>query len=55
MTNSGLLWLAGGIFLFFSLWFLRREYRLNGKLSWLGSFVHVAIYGVHGMTSGLIA
>lgn len=58
MTYSGLLWLAGGIFLFFSafsLWFLRREYRLNGKLSWLGSFVHVAIYSVHGMMSGLIA
>ncbi len=58
MTYSDLLWLSGAIFLLFSsfsLWFLRREYRLKGKLNWLGSIVHVAIYGVHGMTSGLIA
>jgi hypothetical protein len=41
-----LLWLAGGIFLFFSafsLWFLRRDYRLNKKLSWLGSAIHVVV------------
>jgi protein-S-isoprenylcysteine O-methyltransferase Ste14 len=57
MTNSSLPWLAGGIFVFFSafsLWFLRRDYRLNKKLSWLGSAVHVVVYAIHGMFSSLL-
>jgi len=42
------------LFTVFSLWLLRREYRLNGKLTWLGSLVHVVMYAVHGMLSGLL-
>lgn len=58
MTQLTYMLLAGAIFLIFSafsLWYLRREYRLCGKLGWFGSFIHVIMYGVHGMTMCVIA
>jgi protein-S-isoprenylcysteine O-methyltransferase Ste14 len=57
MTDIALLLIAGLIFILFSifsLWFLRREYRLRGKLTWFGSIVHVAMYAIHGMFSSLL-
>jgi protein-S-isoprenylcysteine O-methyltransferase Ste14 len=37
-----------------ALWWLRREYQRRGKLTWLGSIAHVAIYAAHGMFSALL-
>jgi len=57
MTNNALLTITGLFFLFFtvfSLWFLRREYRLRKKLTWAGSIVHVAMFAVHGMFCSLL-
>jgi len=57
MTDSVLLLIAGLFFILFSvfsLWFVRREYRLYGKLTWLGSIIHCAMYGPHVILSGLI-
>lgn len=42
------------IFSVFSLWCLRREYRLRGKLSWFGSLVHVMMFFVNGMFVGML-
>lgn len=50
--------LAGGLFIIstvFSIWVLRRQYRLLGKLNWFGTLIHVTMYGFHGMFSGTIA
>jgi protein-S-isoprenylcysteine O-methyltransferase Ste14 len=57
MTDIALPMIAGLIFTLFSifsLWFLRREYRVRGKLTWFGSMVHVVMYAVHGMFSSLL-
>ena len=57
MTNNALLVITGLFFLFFtvfSLWFLRREYRLRKKLTWAGSIVRVAMFAVHGMFCSLL-
>ncbi len=42
------------IFSVFSLWYLRREYRLRGKLSVFGSLVHVMMFVVNGMFVGML-
>lgn len=42
------------IFSVFSLWCLRQEYRLRGKLSWFGSLVHVMMFVVNGMFVGML-
>jgi protein-S-isoprenylcysteine O-methyltransferase Ste14 len=58
MTNpfaplvSGLLFLA---FSAFALWWLRREYKQHGKLTWFGAVVHVLLYAFHGMFCGTLA
>lgn len=48
---SGLLFLA---FSAFALWWLRREYKGHGKLTWFGSIVHVVMYAFHGMFTGTL-
>ena len=42
------------IFSIFSLWYLRREYRLRGKLSWVGALVHVMMFFINGMFIGML-
>jgi protein-S-isoprenylcysteine O-methyltransferase Ste14 len=37
-----------------ALWWLRREYRQRGKLTWFGSLVHIAAYTFHGMFMGVL-
>jgi protein-S-isoprenylcysteine O-methyltransferase Ste14 len=37
------------VFAVFSLWYLRKEYRQRGKLSWWGSIVHVTMFMVNGI------
>ena len=57
MNASTVLWLAGGIFIFssiFSVWLLRRQYRLYGKLNWFGILFHFAVYTFNGMFCGVI-
>jgi protein-S-isoprenylcysteine O-methyltransferase Ste14 len=57
MTYTQAALASGGIFLVFSafsLWYLRREYRQRGKLSWFGSLIHVLMYAAHGMFSGVL-
>jgi protein-S-isoprenylcysteine O-methyltransferase Ste14 len=52
------LWSSAALFVIgtpLCLWFLRREYRLRGKLSWFGTILHFVLYGLHGMFSGLLA
>jgi protein-S-isoprenylcysteine O-methyltransferase Ste14 len=49
---------SGLLFLVFSplaLWWLRREYKQHGRLTWFGSLVHVVVYAVHGMFCGILA
>jgi protein-S-isoprenylcysteine O-methyltransferase Ste14 len=58
MNDTYLIWIAGALFVAgsaFSLWYLRREYRLLGKLSWFGSILHVLMYAFHGMFLGVLA
>jgi len=57
MSDSTIQWLAGGLFLLcsiFSLWVLRRQYRLYGKLNSFGVLVHILVYAVHAMFSSVI-
>ena len=57
MTDTTARIISGLIFLVLSplcLWWLRREYKRQGKLNWFGSFVHVAMYGFHGMFCGML-
>ena len=58
MTDTTTRIVSGLLFLAFSplcLWWLRREYKRRGKLNWFSSFVHVAMYGFHGMFCGTLA
>lgn len=58
MIDIYLPWIAGGLFAggsAFALWYLRREYRLLGQLSWFGSILHVLVYAFHGMFVGVLA
>ena len=48
---SGLLFL---VFSAFALWWLRREYKQHGKLTWFGAVVHVFLYAFHGMFCGTL-
>ncbi len=43
------------VFTVLSLWYLRREYRQRGKLSWFGSLVHVTMFIINGMLVVLLA
>lgn len=47
--------LALVLFVPFALWFIRHEYRLRKKLSWSGAIIHVAMFAVHGVFSGMTA
>ncbi|MFZ5821811.1 MAG: DUF1295 domain-containing protein [Chloroflexota bacterium] len=49
--TSGLLFLA---FSAFALWRLRWEYKQYGKLTWFGTLIHVLVYGVQGVCSGIM-
>jgi protein-S-isoprenylcysteine O-methyltransferase Ste14 len=42
------------VYTVFSLWYLRREYYQRGKLSWLGSLLHVSMFIVNGMFVGML-
>ena len=42
------------VFSVFSLWYLRREYRLHGGLSRFGALVHVMMFVVNGMFVGML-
>jgi hypothetical protein len=63
MSETTTLWIVGSFFVIFSavsLWYLRRAYRRHGKLSWIGSMLHVMMFVINGMfvgvpTCGLIA
>lgn len=58
MTDITARIISGLLFLIFSplcLWWLRREYKQRGKLTWLGSILHVVMYGFHGMFCGMLA
>jgi len=58
MTDTTARIISGLLFLVFSplcLWWLRREYKQQGKLSWFGSILHVVMYGFHGMFCGMLA
>ena len=58
MPETIILLIVGSFFVFFSvfaLWYLRREYRLRGKLSWFGSLVHVMMFVINGMFVGMLA
>lgn len=57
MTDTSARIISGLIFLAFStfaLWWLRREYKQYGKLTWFGTLIHVIVYGVHGMCVGIV-
>lgn len=54
MPNTILLFTVALSLILFSLWYLRYEYRARGRLTGFGSFVHVAMYAIHGMFSGLL-
>ena len=43
------------IFSVFSLWYLRRQYRLRDKLSWFGALLHVMMFVINGMFVGMLA
>jgi protein-S-isoprenylcysteine O-methyltransferase Ste14 len=50
-------WLAGGLFLLsavFSIWVLRRQYRLFGKLNGFGVLNHITVYSFHAVFSWFI-
>lgn len=57
--SEGLILSVVGLFFIlsaiFSLWYLRREYRQRGKLSWIGSLIHVTIFAINGMFISLLA
>ncbi len=58
MNYTTNLLLAGSIFIVssvFSIWILRRQYWLNGKLNWFGTLIHITVYGFHAMFSCVIA
>ena len=58
MTDTEARIISGLLFLVFSplaLWWLRREYKQHGKLTWFGSLVHVVMYAFHGMFCGTLA
>lgn len=57
MSDMTAILLAGGLFIassIFSIWLLRRQYRLYGKLNWFGMLIHVTVYAFHGMFTGVI-
>ena len=57
MTEKITLLIVGLVFVTFSVFalqYLRREYRLRGKLSWFGSLVHVMMFVVNGMFVGML-
>jgi len=58
MTDTTARIISGLLFLIFSplcLWWLQREYKQHGKLTWFGSILHVVMYGFHGMFCGMLA
>lgn len=58
MTDTEARIISGFLFLVLSplaLWWLRREYKQHGKLTWVGSLVHVVMYAFHGMFCGTLA
>jgi hypothetical protein len=58
MTDLEARIISGLLFLVLSplaLWWLRREYKQHGKLTWFGSLVHVVMYAFHGMFCGTLA
>ncbi len=58
MNYNTTLMLAGGLFLvssIFSLWVLRRQYKLYGKLNWFGVLIHINVYAFHTIFSWVIA
>jgi len=58
MSETSILLSIGFLFVVFSilsLRFLRRQYRVRGRLSGLGSLVHVAMFVVNGMFVGMLA
>ena len=58
MTDLEARIISGLLFLVLSplaLWWLRREYKRHGKLTWFGSLVHVVMYAFHGMFCGTLA
>ncbi len=57
MAEKITLLIVGLVFVTFSVFalqYLRREYRLRGKLSGLGVLVHVMMFVVHGMFVGIL-
>jgi protein-S-isoprenylcysteine O-methyltransferase Ste14 len=57
MTDTSARVISGLLFLGFSafaLWWLRREYKGHGKLTWIGSIIHVLIFVVHAMFTGTL-
>ncbi len=58
MTDTEARIISGLLFLVLSplsLWWLRREYKQHGKLTWFGSLIHVVMYAFHGMFCGTLA
>jgi hypothetical protein len=58
MTDTEARIISGLLFLALSplaVWWLRREYKQQGKLNWFGSIVHVGVYAAHGMFCGTLA
>jgi protein-S-isoprenylcysteine O-methyltransferase Ste14 len=57
MSEITTLWAVGAFFVVFStfsLGYLRRDYQRRGKLSRVGSLVHVMMYVVNGMFVGML-
>lgn len=57
MTNFSARIFSGLLFLVFStfgLWWMRKDYKRKGKLTWYGTIVHVLIYAFHGMFCGTL-
>jgi protein-S-isoprenylcysteine O-methyltransferase Ste14 len=56
--SEGLVFSIVGLFFMlsaiFSLWYLQREYRQQGKLSWFGSLVHISMFAINGMFIGML-